>query len=96
MATYWLSFAPESGPGRVAIVDAESKKLANEKAHRLGLVLPGDESLIIEIPSHEPEWALPRNRILMPDELGAVDAESTDGLTDAEYALIKLREGLAR
>ena len=86
--------APEAGPGRVAIVDANSKIAAHQKALVLGLPLEGDELLIIEIPDGEEELGLPRDRVLTQEELSGVGAESPNAFTDAEYDLMMLKERL--
>ena len=77
MPTFWLSFAPpvDHGPGRVAMIDADSERDASLKAHILGLVNRGDETLILEMPEDAEELALPRNRILTVEELKSVGAQ---------------------
>jgi hypothetical protein len=72
MKTFWCSMAPETGPARVVLVDAESEEQAG--LHQARFVKPGDETLIIEIPPEELEYRLPRNRVLSDDELRDVGA----------------------
>lgn len=84
--------APESGPGRVAIVDAATKRHAHHKAIDLKLKRHGDQVLAIKIPDGEPELSLPRDRILRPEELEAIGAESLNGVPDALYDLIVAKE----
>ena len=68
--TYWVSCAPESGPDRVCIVDAESPRDAHVMAFRLGVAVPGDELVILALPGYsEPEHRLPRGRLLTQEEL---------------------------
>lgn len=86
MKTYWLSFAPEAGPGRVMLVDADSKAAAHQKALRLGMNREGDEVLIIEIPPEEAEHRLPRDRELTEAELRGVEATSLGEELDREAA----------
>lgn len=69
MTTFWLSFAPETGPGRVILVDAATKTRAHLKALALGMSREGDEVLILEIPPDAPEHALPRDRELTEAEI---------------------------
>ena len=69
MKTFWLSFAPEAGPGKVILVDAETTQEAHAAAHGLGAYSPGDETLIFEIPEGTDEHRLPRNRVLTLDEI---------------------------
>lgn len=72
MKTFWCSMAPETGPARVVLVDAESEGEAARLQARF--VRPGDETLLFEIPPEEPEYQLPRGRVLVDDELRAVGA----------------------
>jgi hypothetical protein len=85
MPMYWLSMAPEDGPGRVAIVDAGSPAEAHQRALALRLPLPGDEILILMTPDGEPGRALPRDRILTQEELDSVGAESAASFDDEEW-----------
>ncbi len=75
MATYWLSFAPESGPSRVVLLDGADEVVVRVKAHKMKLYRPGDQLLILEIPPGKPELDLPRNRELTESELASVGAE---------------------
>ncbi len=75
MPTYWLSFAPQSGPARVYLLDAQDEIVARVKAHAQKLYRPGDELLIFQIPETAEELALPRNRQLTEDELESVGAK---------------------
>lgn len=72
MTTFWLSFAPERGPGRVILVDAETTAEAHRVAHVLGAYKSGDETLIFEIPEGCDEHALPRNEVLSLDDVRQV------------------------
>jgi hypothetical protein len=76
MPVFWLSFAPETGPGRVFVLDAADEVVARVKAHSMKLYRPGDQLLIIlHIPDDWPEAQLPRNRELTEAELASVEAE---------------------
>ena len=74
MNTYWLSFAPQSGPARVFLIDATDKIAAHQRIVQMGLLREGDETLILLIPEHMGEHALPRNRELTEGELQSVGA----------------------
>lgn len=75
MKTFWLSFCPEGGPGRVVLLDAEDEVVARLEAHLMKLYRPGDQLLIIEMTgAHADELALPRNRELTEEELASVQA----------------------
>lgn len=76
MPTYWLSFAPESGPARVYLLDGADEVVARVKAHAQKLYRPGDELLIFEIPADARELdGVPRGRELTEAELALVDAQ---------------------
>lgn len=78
MGRYWVTMAPDyPAMGRVVIVDADSSHEANMKVHRLGLVKPGDESILYLIPTNAPEFELPLNRELTTEELRSVGARTT-------------------
>ena len=55
MAVFWLSFASETGPARVVLLDAADEILARVKAHSMKLCRPGDQLLILPIPDDWPE-----------------------------------------
>jgi hypothetical protein len=76
MKTFWLSFAPEAGPGKVILIDAEYAQEAHAAAHAFGAYSPGDETLIFEIPEGTDEHQLPRNRVLTLDEARAAGAKT--------------------
>lgn len=82
MPTFWLSFAPETGPGRVILVDAATATGAHQKALRLGMSREGDEVLILEIPPDAPEHSLPRDRELTEAEIRGVGALPIDEARD--------------
>ena len=82
MAVFWLSFAPETGPSRVFLLDAADEVVARVKAHSMKLYRPGDQLLILPIPDDWPEAALPRDRELTEEELESVEAENL-GSADA-------------
>lgn len=74
MPTYWLSFAPVSGPARVILLDATCFERAHLLAHQLGFYRNGDQVWGCEVPETEAEYQLPRGRQLTQEELDGVNA----------------------
>lgn len=76
---YWISFASDTGPLGVAIVEAETGAEALNVASRLKLN-PGGQAMIVEIPTVEGRheaWPY-RNRLISREEIERIFGPPAD------------------